>query len=270
MQNLNIKLYTDASGNLITQQSHSSSNLLHSLGTDNFTKFVSVEFLLDVNGNLMHDTVILKTDLKNELTRGEETKIKFPKDGTFTYYKFLIPKLSYFREIDSDYINNGEDVNSSTIVFSKQATQYNLTVGDVFYFSGMFYIVTSDINKLPVSEINTSNTEIIAITDIWDKQPYSVLSFQKIIFSFCNLQKCLLNLQKQILKSPNMYNNCGRIATNSTVIQHRDFLLNAVYVLEYLTCNNNFEEAQEIIDSIQDCSGNICNNNTFKTNCNCG
>lgn len=166
MQNLNIKLSTDAAGNLITQQAHSSSNLLHALGTENFSNFIGVEFLNDVDGNLMHDTVVIKTNLDPELVKGEETKIKFPKDGTFTYYKFLVPKLSYFRETDSDYVNDGENPNAVTPTFSKQATQYNLVEGDIFYSDGLFFYVTKKIEKLPASKINEDNTKVIAITDI--------------------------------------------------------------------------------------------------------
>ena len=260
MQNLNISLCIDAEGNLITKQAHPSNNILHELGIKDFSNLVGVEFLLDVDDELMSDTIVIKLDLYKEMFMGEETVIKFSKDGTFTYYKFFVPTLAYFHK---GWIS--EDPN----IPNKKVAVYKIPMDSPFFYKGLFRVATSDI-EVKESEINNTNTKIVKVDELWEYQPSNMLSFQKIIFSFCNLQKCLLNLQKVILMDPNNCNGCGRTSENTLTIYNRDFLLIAVHVLEYLTSLKKYEEAQNILDSLSDCSGAICKNLELKSNCNCG
>ena len=50
-----------------------------------------------------------------------------------------------------------------------------------------------------------------------------------------------------------------------------DFLLCAIYTLNYLICNQNYAEAQRIIDNLSTCE-NICEDelNTNYNGCGCG
>ena len=260
MQNLNIQFCTDLKGNLITKQAHSSSNILHTIGINNLDRFAGVEFLLDVEDRLMPSTIVIKCDLHAELFDGEETIIKFPKDGTFTYYKFLVPKLSYF--------HNGFITDENR----KQIPKYTLQCNDVFYYNGLFYVATSSVTTIE-SELfkeNNQYVKIITVDEIWNYQSSIVFSTQKILFSFCNLQKCLVNLQKQILSNPASCNDCGKSSSLASVKQNRDFLLSAIYVLEYLTHTDQFEEAQRVLDGLSDCSGVICKDFELKSDCGCG
>lgn len=91
-------------------------------------------------------------------------------------------------------------------------------------------------------------------------------SFQKVVFSVCKLQKCLVNLQKQIIDNPKSCNECS---STSSVRYRRDFLLSALYVLDYLKDRRNYDEAQRIIDNISGC-GSLCEDLTNNNDCGCG
>lgn len=259
MQNLSIQLCTDSAGNLVTKQAHSSQNILHALGIKDFSKLMGVEFLVDVDGQLMKNTIVIKCDLHAEIFEGETTIIPFPKDGTFTYYKFIIPTLSYFH---SGWIS--PDENNA----NKKIAEYTISSGEIFFCNNSFRLTESSLKGTKSDIIEGSS--IVNVDEIWEYQPSSMLSLQKVVFSFCKLQKCLVNLQKQILKNPNNCNGCGKRTGDSNDRYNRDFLLNAIYVLDYLTKNNNYEEAQSIIDNLQDCAGVICKDVELKSDCNCG
>ena len=124
MQNLNIELCSDSNCNLITKQVHANQNILHKLGIKDFSKLVGLEYLTDVDDKLMMSTVVLKRDLYNEMFRGEQTIIKFPKDGIFHYYKLLVPKMSYFL---SGFISPDEEH------VNKQVPEYYVPEGEVFF-----------------------------------------------------------------------------------------------------------------------------------------
>lgn len=77
-------------------------------------------------------------------------------------------------------------------------------------------------------------------------------------------------MQKQILKGSNNCDSCEKLYGKTYIQYTRDLLLNSIYALEYLTQNGRYEEAQEIIDRLTDCSGTICDNSEIKSDCNCG
>lgn len=258
MQDLSINLHTDLLGNLITKQAHSSQNILHRLGVKNFNSLISVEFLLDLNDELVNSSVRIKNDLYNEMFAGEETVIKFPHDGTFTYYKFIVPKINYFH---NGFVSENEKSN-------KQIPIYTIQANEVFYYNSSLYVSNAEVNGHLSDVLN--NASIIKVTDICEYLNSHILSFQKVLFSYCKLQKCLVNLQSRILKNPNNCNGCGTLSGKTLDRYNRDFLLSAIYLLDYLTQTNNFEEAQTILDSFVNCSGSICDDSELKSSCNCG
>ena len=77
-------------------------------------------------------------------------------------------------------------------------------------------------------------------------------------------------MQKQILSNPTSCNDCGKSSNLASIKQNRDFLLSAIYVLEYLTNTDQFEEAQRVLDGLSDCSGVICKDFELKSDCGCG
>lgn len=259
MQNLSIQLCTDTSGNLIARQISSSQNILRKLDIETLGTLISIEFLLNENLEFMNSTKVIKTNIYNELFRGDDTVIDFPNDGTFTYYKFIVPTISYFLNKEA---LGGDD---------KKYPLFNIYPGSLFYHSNTLYFY--DGGLLPNEEPTLGNilkySTNRSYADLVKYEDTSILSFQKVIFSFCNLQKCLLNLQSQILKNPANCNCSGKSSGNNLTKYNRDFLLNAVYLLEHFVKKEDFENAQFIVDNMKDCTGKICGSE-LKSNCNCG
>lgn len=259
MQNLNIQLCTDVSGNLIARQISSSQNILRKLDVNTLKTLISIEFLLDNDSKFINSTTVVKTNIYDEVFMGEDTVIDFPSDGTFTYYKFIVPTLSYFLKKD----NLSSDNTSHPL--------FNISAGSMFYYNNSLYFyeggLKSDEEPSANNILKYSNNRTYG--DLTKYEDMSLWSFQKVVFSFCNLQKCLLNLQAQILKNPYNCNGCGKSNGNNLDRYNRDFLLNALYLIEYFSKIEEFDKAQYIVDNLKDCSKQICGNE-FKLNCNCG
>lgn len=253
MQNLNIILYQDSEGNLIAKHACYDKNILHVFGIDDFENLIGIEYLLDANESLVKHSVVIKHSLNNAIFNGEETIFKLPSDGMFTYFNFIIPELSYF-QLDSE----SED----------EEPMFFINQDEVFYHNGQLMAVTIDVNG-PESSITNENTKIIQVHELPDYLNSHMLSFQKVLFSLCKLQKCLLNLQKRILDNTEHCNGFNT-SKKSLDIYHRDFLFSAIYTIKYLTDIDNFEEAHALLTRINDCSGSVCKQASIKHNCNCG
>lgn len=259
MQNLNIQLCTDSSGNLIARQISSSQNVLRKLDIDTLKTLISIEFLLDDDRKFLNSTKVVKHDIYNEIFMGDDTIIDFPCDGTFHYYKFIVPTLSYFLNKDK---SGGDHI---------KYPLFNIVSGSIFYHNGSLYLYEGGLKEDEEPTLNnilkySSNRTYYDLTKYED---VSIMSFQKIVFSFCNLQKCLLNLQMQILKSSDNCNNCKSTKGDNLIRYNRDFLLSALYLLKYFVKIEDFVKAQNIVNNLKDCSNRICGNES-KSNCNCG
>lgn len=102
MNELDIQLIINPACELVAVDRTSYQNLHYEYGGElqylrDRSKHVSIEFLTDVDGEVMYDTVNLEKGLRNrvELLDGNTSVFYFPKDGTFTYYKFLVPHISH-------------------------------------------------------------------------------------------------------------------------------------------------------------------------------
>ena len=89
---------------------------------------------------------------------------------------------------------------------------------------------------------------------------------EKKVFSVCRLQKCLINLQKQLLMRSHLCKG-GDCNIDYGLRDKRDFLFSAMYVFDYLKDLGNFTEAQRILDNMTSCD-TICKDNF--NNCSCG
>lgn len=150
------------------------------------------------------------------------TKIKFPKDGTFTYYKILVPKLSHFENLLSECLFYNDDKNSNNY-------------GQICFKDSL------DKEKvIPPTHL----VELIELSNL-----PNVIYFEQIVFTACKLQKCLVNLQRKTVNDV----LCGTCRNNTVDVQNRDLLLSAMYVLDYLKDRSEFEKAQEILDNMGMC-----------------
>lgn len=81
------------------------------------------------------------------------------------------------------------------------------------------------------------------------------------------MQHCLVKLQEAILFSTK---TCKQCEQNDSIRFRRDFLLSALYVLDYLILQNNYDEAQRILDNLSSC-GSLCGDDIeIKDDCGCG
>jgi hypothetical protein len=269
MNELDIQLIVNPACELVAIDRTSYQNLHYQYGGElqylrDRSKHVSIEFLTNVDGEVLHNTINLEEGLgmgrRVELLDGNTSVFYFPYDGTFTYYKLLIPDLSFL--VKKDY-----DTNEDVLRADNQ----------LFYYDKKFYYCDNIEEEVFMRDFPSwgdaydyvlSKSKVLSINELWGKQGTQTFSFQKILFSICKLQKCLVDLQKQIISNPE---NCSECGMESSLRFKRDFLLSALYVFDYLKDTKNYEEAQRILDNMNGCGGFLCNNTaTNKTDCGCG
>ena len=271
MQNLSIQLIINPQCQLVAIDNTSYLNLVTSEGDniEDITDHVSLEFLVYSDETHPADkTVVFKEyNHRREEYNQNITTINFPKDGTYTYYKFIIPRLEHLVKSDS------EQLTYNTIKMLDQT----------FYWDGHFYIGKKDlsvsgdnIGTIISDNIDTILSEeysyqITNFLEIWESiqqgKSTQTFSYQKIIFSVCKLQNCLVNLQRKILDNPK---NCLECDLNASIRYRRDFLLSSLYVFDYLKDRKNYDEAQRILDNLSSCT-DICGEDLdFNNDCGCG
>ena len=266
MNELDIQLIVNPACELIAIDRTSYQNLHYEYGGEiqylrDRSKHVSIEFLSDVNGDVIYDTINLEKGLRNrtELLDGDTSVFYFPKDGTFTYYKFLVPHISHLLKKDYESWNDVFVVYDQTFFYDDNfyfcESRENIELRDFQSWESAVKYIISISKKLNISEL-------------WKYQGSQTFSFQKILFSICKLQKCLVNLQKQLLNNPE---NCMECGMESSLRFKRDFLLSALYVFDYLKDTKNYEEAQRILDNMSSCGESLCGDtNDTKVDCGCG
>lgn len=180
------------------------------------------------------------------------TEYLLTKDGTYSYYKLLIPILEHFLLEDS-YVNMADEM---------------------FYFSGKVYLVNSSAPAVMTESEVFENSEVLDNCLQWYDTVHSNRASQtfylpaKKIFSVCKLNRCLALLQKKLLGCNNPCKNLG--CDKDTETLYRNFLFSALYVFDYLKDIGNFSEAQRILDNLSSCNF-ICDDNDLPTNdCGCG
>lgn len=223
---------------------------------DIYQQYVSVEYLQHKD-KFLSDTVLLKT---NDIL--SSSTLPLLNDGIHSYYRFIVPTLEYLF-IESDNSDADGNMLYSSICLTDQ----------IYYYNGKFYYYTGqDIEfkeNMTVRQALSQYLETIEhnsielhVENLYDYINKCRLSFfcKKILFSICNLTKCFVSLQKDLIKG--CTNNCNEKNT-----ANRDFLMSTIFVLDYLKDTNNFIEAQRILDNITECS-NFCSTGN-KFNC-CG
>ena len=211
------------------------------------TQYVGVEFVANNEGSI---EAVVVTDADNN---NKVTKFELKKDGRYSYYKIAVPTIDYF--------------------IGKNATSI---VGEIFYNEGELL----QIKTLPIESTFDAIMEVSEIVDclhsyeaILNKVSSSeeaneaYIFPKKDIFNICNLRKCLVYLQRKMLLEKCSSDKCNSKQSDTERV---NFLLSAVYVLEFLIRTNNFAEAQRIIDNISSC-GFTCEDTVLTFNdCGCG
>ena len=253
----------------------------NALGVD-LEKHIMVDFL--VYGS---DTDVLSDSIKideEEINR-EQYLHTFvyeyisKKDGTYAYYKLVIPKMEHF-------------------VDPNDSTKYKGISKELFYYNNILYFSTRiiDQNSYTLEEVIEKSDKIDYLSAYKEIQSNNASQTfycpKKMLISICKLQQCLVKLQKKLLfkgacscsydschtddttrnhlhiltHSLDSYDSCH---TDDTTRNHRDFILSATYIFDYLKDIGNFAEAQRIIDNMSSCNS-ICNEDDEYSNGGCG
>lgn len=222
----------------------------------NLTKYKMIEFLVynDENEIIPESLKISQERFsRDHFSSKYASEFLLKKDGTYIYYKMIIPLLELFENNDHLYSN----LNQQLYYDNDKLYVSTLKDNNIYDYD---YIVNNRIeitNYLSAYEIINNNYA-----------SQSLYCPAKYIFSICKLQRCLVSLQKKTLMNKCSFDICDedRILRNK-----RDFLLSAVYVFDYLKDIKNFTEAQRLLDNLSTCD-NICGEDLINSfnNCNCG
>lgn len=218
--------------------------------TTDITDHAIVEFLIKNELDNSEDKTIyqyckeIETEEEPELSASKV--IDLPKDGTYTYYRILLPKFSHF-------------LNGSTYEVANKYFVFNNEV----YYSEENLVADPDDSYI-----------IDDYHKIWEERDtlFSQLAYvNEKFFSFCKLNNCLTKMQWRIIKDF-AKNGCSVDCSEySNERLLRDFLLATVYCLRYLAEQGRFEDAQAILDALSVCGNSICpDDDTLEGGCGCG
>lgn len=158
-------------------------------------------------------------------------------DGLFMYYRFKIYKKSFLKE----------------------------------HISGKFYYDDeSETPRLMLGEIEiTTSKALEEIANNCYETDYSIMEVvEDPVFSICRLNHCLSEFQRKFI-----FNGCGeskRCGQSKNDEFAREFLFSTVFILRQLIRQCRFEEALNILNSVNNCHGLCPNTKSSKTKkCNC-
>lgn len=181
-------------------------------------------------------------------------RYELERDGRYTYYKVLLPYYSLFD-------HHGMHIHVPYGYFVAEDAKGNKI------------ICLNDKNS--VSLVNTSESiEVKEIDDYMELINSGLVAkhdyFSQDFFSICKLDACLAKLQKKYIL--NHVDDCGSSKCSKgsdSDRANRDFLFITSYVLDYLISNEEFDQAEEILDKIHTCSNSLCEDSNINKNCNC-
>jgi hypothetical protein len=243
---------------LIVDQSKVYSNYNTDFVADNdniYDEYVSIEYLYHLDLFDSNSVIIKEDDVLSS------SILPLICDGTHCYHRFMIPKLEFLL-VETDQRDDNNNMLYNTVCINNQLFYYN---GNLYYCDKNDLVLDEYMTKSDFIEtyiydiIEMSNNVIISDLENYIDKCSQSYYCKKILFSICNLTKCFVSLQKDLIK------NCSTCTTLDTT--NRDFILSTIFVLDYLKDINNFKEAQRILDNITEC-GNFCSTGN-KFNC-CG
>lgn len=225
----------------------------------NIINYGSLEFLT-LNDEIVNDSVIYKqfTNDRNYYKYKYST-FTLKADGLYTYYKFVIPSIEFF------YVSTDDGVK-----------QYNVN-NEIYYYNDNFYLgPKGSEEKYSLEHAIEISTKIINYLDIYDNVITNTVASQTFygaqsFLNTCKLEQCLISLQRKLLLDNGKWCSFEQCNTNKILKNRCDFLLCAIYVLNYLKCIGQYAEAQRILDNLSTCDS-FCADELGENNngCNCG
>lgn len=179
------------------------------------------------------------------------------KDGTYSYYKLVIPKIEHFEVEDEEGL-------------------YSHLKDELFFYDKKLYKtnISNYDEKFTLSELLSKSEQIENYIEAYQYVQDGFASQtlycpKEMVFSVCKLQKCLLNLQRKMIFINRDTCNYDECKTDKSLRNQRDFIFGAMYVFDYLKDTHNFTEAQRILDNLSSCNL-LCDDKFIDTGNSCG
>ena len=128
--------------------------------------------------------------------------------------------------------------------------------------------------KLENKHLNEIDPINLIINDWFDET--TIFKSQQFLFLTCYLTKCYVNLCNQVIKELAKHKNaknghysgeCSNVNNEAKdLIYNKDLVYITLNVINYLTQDCLFEEAEQILENIQSCKGICYNNNELLLN----
>lgn len=247
-QILDIQLFLDKG--TLTAIDHTFDRLPDNATTSYHQHYYNVEFL-----TYQKETEPLQVMVNAVKDMRAMSTFNIPKSGVYYYYKMSIPLVDYF--VGSEYSGNliGEIFYTENGVLMQIASRpQEVTKEGIIAASKTIDLLTAYDAVMTNSSAETEANE-------------SYFFPKKELFNTWNLRKCLVYLQRKMLLGNCSFDDCS---ANKELRNQRDFLMSAIYVIDYLIDTNNLDEAQRIIDNLSTC-GFPCEDNEFTfSDCGCG
>lgn len=210
---------------------------------EDVSKHAIIEFLSNYDSKIIMQRLHMIEGMEDpELTTSKP--ISLPADGTYTYYRLVIPTLDHY------LIDGGYQVENKFFAYNNKV-----------YFSNHSF-----------STFVESQVDLIEdYTLVWDAKDTDnqMFWFNDRLFSICKLNSCLINLLKaDIAKTVKEGCNTG-CSTSSENRLDIDFLLESSFALRYLVELGRFEDAQRVLNTISSC-GSICKSALADDDSDCG
>lgn len=115
------------------------------------------------------------------------------------------------------------------------------------------------------------NGKVVEFDVIWKQKSenVNVFWFDDVFFSIFNIVKCFIITENNRLNSI-FDNGCKIQCTKNPYAANADFLASAIFVLRYLIKQNNYIEAQTLLNRLQTCSGLCKDVRKSLKECGCG
>lgn len=184
----------------------------------------------------------IKAEYYQHNSQQENMTVNIPSDGAYITYYIILPTVQWLQA----QLEKGTDIlNLYSLVY-------------VIDNSHIYKYIDSELTEIPLDEILEINP---------DKTTISISS--KISFSICRLNDCYISLCKHILN--NQLSKCENQNLSELTFK-RDYIWMTVNVIKYLVEQEQYMEAQNILDQInrcnQFCYNNYVSNNTYECGCN--
>lgn len=115
------------------------------------------------------------------------------------------------------------------------------------------------------------DSEVVEFDDVWKvkSENVNIFWFDDVFFSIFNIVKCFILTEANRLNSI-FENGCKIGCTNNPYAANADFLASAIFVLRNLIKQNNYIEAQSLLNRLQTCSGLCKDVRKSLKECGCG